>query len=388
MRSPAPYMAPLRGRSVTTQRPIIERIIPHLVSGDYAFVERDPVFRITRTAGLMEVWRDVKIQYRRYQTVIGGPPNTIEAEYLTRPGTVIHPHWRRATLDEQACFIQMSYRELPPGVRRVRNPHFKGSVQRHIPDHLVQIAVTHQDLHSLHRSIFEHTVKGILGHGLTLDGGEYLYAPGTIDDVEKALAVIEHLRRALADLTRVDIPDRSIVTHGLAIAADLRRAREPRKVEARKALESLPVLPMDQLIPTIRKAALALGQNRASLVRQARALLSYDALVLATIDRIARGIQEVYEELMGIESTLQALVNPGVSGMTVADMAAFADRASETFGKLVLYTPFDPFRKRTFSPQVLRLQSARRTAVMEGARGVLRSIKSARSHLALYAKTD
>jgi len=388
MRTPAPYMAPLKGRAVTTQRPIIERIIPHIVSGDYAFSEDDPVFRITRTAGLLEVWREATIRYRRYRIAQGGLPDTVEAEYIAHPGTVIHGHWRRATADEEACFLQMNYRDLPPGVRRLRHPRPIGLARKDIPIHLVQIAITHQDLHSLHRGIFEHTVKGILGHGLTIEGGEFLYAPGTIDEVEEALAVIEELMKVLNRLARTNqLPSRKIITQGLAVAAELRRAREPRKVAAREALESLPTLSLEKLIPTIQKAALALGENRLKLARQARALLNYDQLVLATIDRIARGIQEVYEDLMKIESEIKTLVHPRVSGLTHEQVALSAERASEAFARLVLYTPFDPFRKRTFSPQVLRLQSIRRTAVLEGARGLLRSIRTARSHLALYAKT-
>lgn len=253
--------------------------------------------------------------------------------------------------------------------------------------HLVQTAITHQDLHSLHRGIFEHTIKGILGHGIQIEGGEYLYAPGTIDDVERALGVVHELQAVLTRLAKGDLPNRQVITQGLAVAADLRHVREPRRVAARDLLEALPTLSMEQLIPTIQKAALALDQNRQALARQARALLNFDTLVLATIDQIARGIQEVYEDLMKIEDDLRILTHPKVSGLTHQRVAGFAESAWQAFGKLVLFTPFDPFRKRTFTPQVLRLQPIRQTAVLEGARGVLRSIVVARSHLAIFAKT-
>jgi len=385
-KTPAPYMAPLLGRSSTTQRRIVERIIPHIVSGDYAFAEGDPVFRITRTAGLMEVWREVTIRYQRPR-FIRGHPETVEAEHTPVLGTVIHRHWRPGTEDEELCYSLLPYRRLPPGVKRLRNPRLTGVAQRVAIKHWVQIAVTHQDLHSLHRGIFEHTVRGILGHDIQIEGGEFLYAPGTMDEAERALEVVHELQTVLTKLAKGELPNRQVITRGLSVAADLRRAREPRKVAARDLLESLPTLSMDQLIPTIQKAALALGQNRQVLARQARALLNYDELILATIDKIARGIQEVYEDLIKIEGDLKILTHPNVSGLTHAQVAGFAESAWQTFAKLVLFTPFDPFRKRTFTPQVLRLQPIRQTAVLDGARGVLRSIAVARSHLAIYAKT-
>lgn len=385
-RTPAPYMAPLLGRSATTQRLIVDRIIPHIISGDYAFVERDPVFRITRTAGLLEVWREAIIRYKRPH-FFQGHPDTVEAEYAAIPGRVIHRHWRPATEDEELCYSRLLYRDLPPGVKRLRNPRLTGVAQKVAIKHRVQIAVTHQDLHSLHRGIFEHTVKGILGHGIQIEGGEFLYAPGTMDEAERALEVVHELQAVLIKLAKDELPNRQVITRGLSVAADLRRAREPRKVTARDLLESLPTLDMDQLIPTIQKAALALGQNRQVLVRQAGALLNYDVLILATIDKIARGIQEVYEDLIQIEGELRTLTHPNVSGLTHAQVAGFAEGVWQTFAKLVLFTPFDPFRKRTFTPQVLRLQPIRQTAVLEGARGVIRSIAAARTHLAIYAKT-
>lgn len=385
-KTPAPYMAPLLGRSATTQRLIVERIIPHIVSGDYAFAEGDPVFRLTRTAGLLEVWREVTIRYQRPR-FIRGHPDTVEAEYTAIPGRVIHRHWRRGTEDEELCYGRLPYRSLPPGVKRLRNPRLTGQAQRMAIKHRVQIAITHQDLHSLHRGIFEHTVRGILGHGIQIEGGEFLYAPGTMDEVERALEVVHELQATLTKLAQGELPNRQVITQGLSVAANLRRARDPKKVAARDLLESLPTLDIGQLIPTVQKAALALSQNRQVIARQARALLNYDELILATINKIARGIQEVYEDLMRIESDLKILTHSSVSGMTHEHVVGFAESAWQTFAKLILFTPFDPFRNRTFKPQILRLQPIRQTAVLEGARGVLRSIAVARSHLAIYAKT-